>query len=111
MRTIINGDGVTQPVLEWLEKMYIYNVPKLECIREGPIQVGSLARLTTLVIFRCSKLTHIFPVSLAQQLSQLQHLEVEDCHAIEEIIMVIDNTHFHPNLELLILRIGLRKSL
>ncbi|KDP42475.1 hypothetical protein JCGZ_00272 [Jatropha curcas] len=107
MITVINGNEISEPVLECLEKMCVSNLPNLKTIWEGPIPTGSLTQLTTLILFRCSKLKKIFSYDLMQQLSKLQHLEIESCHEIEEIIMECENSRLAscvlPQLETLIL--------
>ncbi|KAJ9687688.1 hypothetical protein PVL29_016249 [Vitis rotundifolia] len=84
--TIICGDGVVNSVLENLDILYIKNVPKLRSIWQGPVPERSLAQLTTLTLTKCPELKKIFSDGMIQQLSKLQHLRVEECHQIEEII-------------------------
>lgn len=107
METVVNGNGITRAVLECLEKMYISNVPKLESFWEGSIPPGSLALLNTLVFFKCSKLKKIFCNGLVQQFSNLQHLEIEACHEIEEVTLEAENNGMNapalPNLKSIIL--------
>ncbi|KAF2293959.1 hypothetical protein GH714_005947 [Hevea brasiliensis] len=107
METIIDGNGITNVVLQSLEKMYISNLPMLKSIWEGSIPTGSLAQLTTLIFYKCPKLKKIFSKGLIQQLCKLQHLEVEDCEEIEEIIIETENNGLEsralPSLKKLIL--------
>ena len=91
IRTIICGNGVANSVLENLDILYIKNVPKLRSIWQGPVPEGSLAQLTTLTLTKCPELKKIFSNGMIQQLSKLQHLKVEECHQIEEIIMDSEN--------------------
>ena len=78
-------------MLENLKILYINNVPKLRSIRQGFVPDGSLAQLTTLTLTKCPELKRIFSSGMIQQLSRLQHLRVEECYQIEEIIMVSEN--------------------
>ncbi|KAJ9174775.1 hypothetical protein P3X46_013381 [Hevea brasiliensis] len=107
METIIDGNGITNVVLQSLEKMYISNLPMLKSIWEGSIPTGSLAQLATLIFYKCPKLKKIFSKGLIQQLCKLQHLEVEDCEGIEEIIIEAENNGLEsralPSLKKLIL--------
>ena len=57
----------------------------------GPVHDGSLTQLTTLTLTKCSKLKKIFSSGMIKQLPELQHLRVEECHQIEEIIMESEN--------------------
>ncbi|KAF2320125.1 hypothetical protein GH714_024026 [Hevea brasiliensis] len=91
METVVDSNGITNAVFECLEKMYLSNIPNLQSIWEGLVPQGSLARLNTLVFFKCSKLKKIFSSSLVQQFSDLQHLEIEACHQIEEVTLEAEN--------------------
>ncbi|KAL6328816.1 hypothetical protein AAG906_003833 [Vitis piasezkii] len=105
IKTIIYGNGTSKAVLEWLKNLHITNVPELENIWQGPVHAGSLARLTTVTLSNCPKLMKIFSNGMIQQLIQLTHLRVEECHRIEEIIMESENTQLEnqalPKLETL----------
>ena len=91
IETIINGDVITKGVLECLEELRINNVPNLESIWQGRVRPGSLTQLTTLTLTKCPKLKIIFSNGMIQQLPKLQHLGIEECHQIEEIIMESEN--------------------
>uniref|UniRef100_A0A2N9G418 NB-ARC domain-containing protein n=1 Tax=Fagus sylvatica TaxID=28930 RepID=A0A2N9G418_FAGSY len=96
IETIVHGNSVDKSALEWLQKMCINNAQKLESIWEGPIHAGSLARLTTLTLQRCPKLKKIFSNGMIEQLFKLEHLSVEECLEIEEIITNSENTRLEP---------------
>lgn len=91
IETIINGNGITKGVLECLEDLRINNVLKLESIWQGPVHAGSLTQLTSLTLVKCPELKKIFSNGMIQQLFELQHLRVEECDQIEEIIMESEN--------------------
>ncbi|GMY04839.1 probable disease resistance protein At4g27220 isoform X2 [Fagus crenata] len=97
IETIVHCNSEGRSALEWLEKMYINNVPKLESIWEGPIHAGSLARLTTLTLRRCLKLKKIFSNGMIEQLFKLEHLSIEECPEIEEIIIESENNGLKPD--------------
>ncbi|GMY19859.1 probable disease resistance protein At4g27220 isoform X2 [Fagus crenata] len=96
IETIVHGNSVDRSALEWLQKMFINNAQKLESIWEGPVHAGSLARLTTLTLQRCLKLKKIFSKGIIEQLFKLEHLSVEECPEIEEIITNSENTGLEP---------------
>ena len=104
---IVDGNSIRRSALICLEKMFINNAPKLRSIWEGPVRNGSLSQLTTLALCKCLKLKKIFSSGLIKQLSQLQHLEVEDCPEIEEIIAESENNGLKldalPRLKMLVL--------
>ena len=91
IRVIINGYTTGKRVLKNLKILYINNVPKLRSIWQGFVPDGSLAQLTTLTLTKCPELKRIFSSGMIQQLPSLQHLRVEECYQIEEIIMVSEN--------------------
>ncbi|GMY04863.1 disease resistance protein RPS2-like [Fagus crenata] len=107
IETIVHCNSEGRSALECLEKMYINNVPKLESIWEGPIHAGSLARLTTLTLRRCLKLKKIFSNGMIEQLFKLEHLSIEECPEIEEIITESENnglkTDAFPRLNMVVL--------
>ncbi|KAL6329107.1 hypothetical protein AAG906_007653 [Vitis piasezkii] len=107
IKTIVYGNETSKAVLEWLENLYINNVPKLESIWQGPVHVGRLAQLTSVTLSKCPELKKIFSHGMIQQLLQLKHLRVQECHQIEEIIMESENTQLEgqalPKLKTLIL--------
>ncbi|KAJ9687687.1 hypothetical protein PVL29_016248 [Vitis rotundifolia] len=107
IKTIIDGDGISEAVLQWLENLHITDVPNLEKIWQGPVQAGSLSQLTTVTLSKCPNLKMIFSKGMIQELVQLKHLRVEECDEIEEIIMESENTPLEnqalPKLETLIL--------
>ncbi|XP_075675291.1 disease resistance protein At4g27190-like [Castanea sativa] len=96
IETIVDGNTVGINALKWLEMMRINNVSKLESIWEGPIHAGSLSRLSTLTLWRCAKLKKIFSNDMIEQLFELEHLNVEECHEIEEIITKSENRGLEP---------------
>ena len=86
IETIIDGDSERRSALENLEKMYIYNVPKLERIWEGPVHSGSLAKLTSLILKKCPKLKKIFSNEFELKvLPKLKTLELYDLPEVESI--------------------------
>ncbi|KAL6329238.1 hypothetical protein AAG906_014850 [Vitis piasezkii] len=87
IKTIIDGDRVSEVVLQSLENLHITNVPNLENIWQGPVQARSLSQLTTVTLSKCPNLMVIFSKDLIQGLLQLKHLRVEECCQIKEIIM------------------------
>lgn len=87
IKTIINGNGITQGVLKRLEHLCINNVQKLESIWKGPVCAGSLPQLKNLTLSKCPGLKKIFSDGMIQLFCQLEYLRVEECHLIEEIII------------------------
>ncbi|KAK2993058.1 hypothetical protein RJ640_024932 [Escallonia rubra] len=87
IRTIVNGNCMLdKPILPIIGWFCIRNLPCLESIWEGPVPLGSLSQLKTLILSKCPMLIKIFTNGLVQQLSQLQHLEIEDCIGIVQVI-------------------------
>ncbi|XP_030955452.1 disease resistance protein At4g27190-like isoform X2 [Quercus lobata] len=97
IETIVDGNRIDGRALICLEKMVINNVLELKTIWEGPIHSESLSQLTTLTLSKCLKLKMIFSSGMIKVLSKLQHLEVEECLELEEIITVSENNGMEPD--------------
>ncbi|KAF5813699.1 putative P-loop containing nucleoside triphosphate hydrolase, leucine-rich repeat domain superfamily [Helianthus annuus] len=88
MTTIVGGYHTqNKSLLPNLERLDAIHMPKLERIWEGHVQPGSLSKLKTLVLCNCPVMTMVFCNAIVQQLRELQHLEVQDCCRVEEIVM------------------------
>ncbi|XP_019078977.1 probable disease resistance protein At1g15890 [Vitis vinifera] len=92
IKTIIDGDRVSEAVLQSLENLHITDVPNLENIWQGPVQARSLSQLTTVTLSKCPKLKMIFSEGMIRQFLRLKHLRVEECCQIEKIIMESKHT-------------------
>ncbi|GFY88594.1 hypothetical protein Acr_06g0005340 [Actinidia rufa] len=93
-------------ILPNLEQLYLKDLPMLESIWKGPLQPGSLNKLTTLDLTSCQILVNIFPSGTIQQLREMQFLKIENCPKIKEIIPKSDadaNPRVLPKLKELIL--------
>ncbi|KAI7755580.1 hypothetical protein M8C21_012945, partial [Ambrosia artemisiifolia] len=87
MREIVRGDGtLNRSLLHNMERLDAKNMPKLESIWEGQVPLGSLSKLKTLVLCNCPMLTIVFSSDVVKQLRELQHLEVQDCGMVKEIV-------------------------
>ncbi|KAK2965949.1 hypothetical protein RJ640_002679 [Escallonia rubra] len=95
--TIVNGNcRLDKPILPIIGWFCIRNLPSLKSILDGPVLLGSLSRLETLIISKCPMLVEIFTNGLVQQLLRLQHLEIEGCFGIEEVIKKNDIAGLRP---------------
>ncbi|KAJ6753537.1 RESISTANCE PROTEIN RGA2 putative-RELATED [Salix purpurea] len=65
-----------------LEKLELNSMPDMRCIWKGLV----LSHLTTLRVFCCDKLTHVFTGSMVASLVQLQLLDIYRCSELEQII-------------------------
>ncbi|XP_058106914.1 uncharacterized protein LOC131250647 [Magnolia sinica] len=107
---VINGTGVQESALPSLKNLFIWHLPKLRSIWEGPVQVGSLASLTVLHLTGCPMLQKVFSMDMVRQLSNLEDLFIRDCSSIEEILddkeaeRAVDYDDLLPNLWTLDLR-------
>lgn len=70
-------------IFQKLEEVYISHCHQLESIFPKEVNLSNLKHLK---INNCPKLISLFPVSVAQTLQQLVHLEVEDCCEMKHII-------------------------
>ncbi|KAK8706342.1 hypothetical protein V6N13_049911 [Hibiscus sabdariffa] len=67
-----------------LEKIHLGNLIWLRDIWKGPVHVAT--NLTRVVIFKCNRLTYIFPMMLIPHLPQLSSLEISSCKNLKQII-------------------------
>ncbi|XP_076883885.1 disease resistance protein RPS2-like [Bidens hawaiensis] len=114
MKAIVVCDRtVSRPLLYNMERLDAKNLPKLKSIWKGDVPPGSLSNLRTLVLCECPMLTMVFYSDIFNQLRELQHLEVQDCCRVEEIVMCSQDVRSSdiPKLTTLILcqMPGLRK--
>ncbi|KAG5255248.1 disease resistance protein [Salix suchowensis] len=65
-----------------LEKLDLQSLPDMRCIWKGLV----LSHLTTLEVYDCQKLTHVFTGSMVASLVQLQYLTISGCSELEQII-------------------------
>ncbi|XP_021602179.1 uncharacterized protein LOC110607389 isoform X1 [Manihot esculenta] len=70
-----------------LESLILENLMKLEKIYHGRLTVGSFNKLKILQVRNCGRLTHLFSLSTAKSLLQLQKMEVRDCPKMETIVI------------------------
>ncbi|KAJ6753543.1 hypothetical protein OIU79_026384 [Salix purpurea] len=65
-----------------LEKLDLQSLPDMRCIWKGLV----LSHLTTLEVYDCQNLTHVFTGSMVASLVQLQYLTISGCSELEQII-------------------------
>ncbi|KAK3031404.1 hypothetical protein RJ639_037402 [Escallonia herrerae] len=108
IRSIVDG-GMNCLTLGNMKWLYMKDLPKLESIWKGPLngQLRSLSNLKTLVLINCPKLIMVLSDGVVQQLFKIQHLEIRECHGVEDIISVPSSVVLDPgvlpNLKKLIL--------
>ena len=86
IETIIDGHSQRRKALERLEMMYINDVKELKSICEGPVDSGSLANLTSLILMKCPELKKIFSREFEPKvLPKLKRLELDDLPKVESI--------------------------
>ncbi|KAG5525747.1 hypothetical protein RHGRI_032137 [Rhododendron griersonianum] len=100
-------DTIGGELLPNLVQLFMKNLPMLKSIwKEGPLQPGSLTKLTTIVLSGCQILIKVFPLGAIQQLREIQYLKIEKCDEVEDIIPeadVVGNLPALPKLKELIL--------
>ncbi|XP_042475741.1 disease resistance protein At4g27190-like [Macadamia integrifolia] len=70
-----------------LEELELSDIRNLSKICHGRFPKGCLENLRILSIFQCHNLKHIFEMSMAQGLPQLEQIEIFYCDGLEEIFM------------------------
>ncbi|KAM0010900.1 putative ankyrin repeat-containing domain, PGG domain, leucine-rich repeat domain superfamily [Helianthus debilis subsp. tardiflorus] len=97
METLVEADGLFEDGktriensekngLELLQYLSIHHMKKLQSIWMGPIGKGSLSKLRILALHTCYQLTSIFTLTIAQNLSCLVEITVEDCPNVITLI-------------------------
>ena len=96
-----------------LESMFLSWLNNLQEVWHGPIPMGSFGKLKTLKVEFCRELSYLFWISTARGLSQLESMTVENCEAMQQIIVHEEeskdeysgtNLELFPNLQTLILK-------
>ncbi|XP_042487953.1 probable disease resistance protein At4g27220 [Macadamia integrifolia] len=81
------GSTVHTLAFNRLEEFTLVNIQNLRKIYHGRFLKGSLENLRILSIDRCHNLKHIFEMSMAQGLPQLEEIRISTCDGLEEIFM------------------------
>ncbi|KAJ4721508.1 Disease resistance protein [Melia azedarach] len=96
---IISEDDVTDPYMLFTEEVTLPNLEVLELrginvqmIWQNQVVAMScgVKNLTSLILRGCHNLRYIFSCSIASNFARLQHLEICNCQALQEIV-VMDN--------------------
>ncbi|GAB4859122.1 hypothetical protein Ancab_010587 [Ancistrocladus abbreviatus] len=86
MRRIVGSGVSSNGAFQWLKELRLCKLKKFDVICDDPLVSGSFASLTTLTLDDCPNVTKIFSRENIQQLSQLQHLRVQACPLVIEIL-------------------------
>ena len=84
------SDVSSGEILSKLEELSLSDLPELRHICKNSPQASCFQNLKSLQMKKCSSLTYLFLPSMALGLVQLQHLSIEDCPKMENIVMVQD---------------------
>ncbi|KAB2063791.1 hypothetical protein ES319_A10G241900v1 [Gossypium barbadense] len=78
-----------------LEDMFISGLSNLKMIFYNDLKPGSFQNLRKISVHGCGSLKNLFPVSIAKDLPQLDHLCITDC-GVEEIVSKGDGVEEQP---------------
>ncbi|XVF29562.1 hypothetical protein REPUB_Repub15cG0132000 [Reevesia pubescens] len=87
VKAIVDNEEFTEVVFPCLEHLNLHYLWNLEYIWEGFIPEGSFAMLRILYVHACPKLKYVLKSSMLQLISNLEELIVDDCTAMEKIIL------------------------
>ncbi|GLU15755.1 hypothetical protein SLE2022_322230 [Rubroshorea leprosula] len=94
MECVVDLDSSSYPVLDMLEELYLWVLPKLSVL----VRVKGVARpprifsnLKRLRIQFCSEISKLLPLELQQAFQSLEAIEVGNCYQMEEIIASSDS--------------------
>ncbi|XP_044482300.1 uncharacterized protein LOC123208802 isoform X2 [Mangifera indica] len=79
-----------------LEVLKLENISS-EKIWDSQLSTSSYQTLTHLTLFECDKIKHVFPLSIAKSLQQLQYLELVRCKVLEIIVAPEEGTEAAVN--------------
>ncbi|XP_028777809.1 disease resistance protein RPS2-like [Neltuma alba] len=79
--------------LSQLERMKLYDLPKLRMICGEVVKPGTLKNLKSIHVERCGSLKFLFQKQLILELKSLEEISIVDCRAMEEIIEGERNTN------------------
>ncbi|KAL6286749.1 hypothetical protein ACE6H2_011139 [Prunus campanulata] len=91
IQSIIDGNKLAETVFPSLEYLSIHYLRDLERIWKGNIPYGSFSKLRILLVHSCPKLEFVFTSSMLPFVSNLEELVVEDCPAVEVIVLHQDD--------------------
>ncbi|CAJ1949988.1 unnamed protein product [Sphenostylis stenocarpa] len=94
MKEIFDLRGCGKPNAEYmmnLQNFHVQALPKLEHVWNGnPEGILNFKNLKKILVQECLNLKHIFPVSIAMGLEQLECLEVRNCGQLKEIVSRVE---------------------
>ncbi|TXG49631.1 hypothetical protein EZV62_025506 [Acer yangbiense] len=80
-----------------LESLFLRNLINLEKICHGQLAAESFSKLRIIKVGQCDRLRRLFSFSIANNLLQLQEIEVTDCENLEEIVFRESKELVHKN--------------
>ncbi|TYG77860.1 hypothetical protein ES288_D02G009800v1, partial [Gossypium darwinii] len=92
VKAVLNDREFTEVVFPCLEHLNLHYLWNLEYICDNLLPEGSFAMLRILYVHACPKLKYVFKSSMLRFFSKLEELIVDDCTAIEKIILDDDMT-------------------
>ncbi|TYH51615.1 hypothetical protein ES332_D10G288300v1 [Gossypium tomentosum] len=78
-----------------LEDMNIWDLSNVKMIFYNDLAPGSFKNIRKINVWGCGSLKNLFPVSIAKDLPQLEHLSITDC-GVEEIVSKGDGVEEQP---------------
>ncbi|KAL1110802.1 hypothetical protein V6Z11_D02G012500 [Gossypium hirsutum] len=92
VKAVLDDREFTEVVFPCLEHLNLHYLWNLEYICDNLLPEGSFAMLRILYVHACPKLKYVFKSSMLRFFSKLEELIVDDCTAIEKIILDDDMT-------------------
>ncbi|KAL5557486.1 hypothetical protein UlMin_039722 [Ulmus minor] len=89
-----------QSYLTNLEELLLSNLANLVKIWKGSAGFATFTNLKLVRVSNCDKMTHLFSVSMSQSLQQLEHIWVDACPTMKEVIENDQANSGTANLEL-----------
>ncbi|KAL5741068.1 hypothetical protein ACOSQ2_030248 [Xanthoceras sorbifolium] len=90
---IINSIGLgPSNFFRKLESLFLHSLINLEKLCLGQLATESFSKLRIIRVGKCDRLKHLFSFSMANNLLQIQEIEVSNCKKLEEIIFMERNS-------------------
>ncbi|XP_057528015.1 probable disease resistance protein At4g27220 [Amaranthus tricolor] len=86
VRDIVGDNVAGTHAFRMLRELYLFELQQCNCICQGPVASGTFAQLTTLSLCECRSIEKVITTDMAKNLRKLQHLRIEKCCRVKEVI-------------------------
>ncbi|KAF7846716.1 hypothetical protein BT93_L3863, partial [Corymbia citriodora subsp. variegata] len=73
-----------------LESLFLKNLNNLKKICHGCLALESFSKLKIVKVDSCGKIKHLFPLSMKRIISQLEDIEINRCHLMQQVVVDVE---------------------